>query len=163
MQNKTVCREEEEEYFGMLCRGEARGEKKAQVCRKSEANFSFGNANETRILAAERMLHSYRTIECLLEIGRRETDRGEFSGDGARKDNAEHEMQMRMRMYEIRRMILSLDDDEAKLFLYYRYIYGESILRCAEMLSISRATAYRVRRRALGLVADLMSDHRLEA
>lgn len=163
MQNKTVYREEEEEYFSILCREEGGGEKKTKVCRKSEADLNFGNANEARIFAAERMLLSYRTIESLLEIGREEAARSVYVEDSVRKDNAEHEMQMRMRMYEIRRLIMSLNDDEAKLFLYYRYIYGESILRCAEMLSISRATVYRVRRRALGLVADLMSDHRLEA
>ena len=55
----------------------------------------------------------------------------------------------RARMYEIRHFIMDLPNSDEKLFLYYRYIKGESVTNCGELLGISRAGAFRMRRRAL--------------
>ena len=64
----------------------------------------------------------------------------------------------RARMYEIRHFINSLPNCDEKLFLYYRYVRGESVERCAEMLGISRSSAYRLKNRALSLAASVMAE-----
>lgn len=55
----------------------------------------------------------------------------------------------RARMFSIRHFILDLPNSDEKLFLYYHYIKGESTERCAELLGISRRSAFRMRNRAL--------------
>ena len=55
----------------------------------------------------------------------------------------------RARMFEIRHFIMGINNCDEKLMLYYHYIKGESVERCAELLGISRSTAFRMRRRAL--------------
>lgn len=55
----------------------------------------------------------------------------------------------RARMFEIRHFVMGLDNCDEKLFLYYHYIKGESVERCAELLCVSRSTAFRMKARAL--------------
>lgn len=55
------------------------------------------------------------------------------------------------RMFTVRHFILSLDNSDEKLFLYYRYVKGESMERCAELFGVSRRTVYRLCDRALKL------------
>ena len=57
----------------------------------------------------------------------------------------------RARMFEIRHFIMSLPNGDEKLLLYYHYVRGESIERCAELLGIARASGYRLKKRALCL------------
>ena len=61
----------------------------------------------------------------------------------------------RARMFEIRHFIMSLQNSDEKLFLYYRYIKGESIENCAELLGIGRSTAYRLKKRALSFALEV--------
>lgn len=60
----------------------------------------------------------------------------------------------RARMFDIRHKILSLPNGDEKLILYYHYVKGEPVERCAEMLGISRSSAFRLRRKALCLFAE---------
>lgn len=57
----------------------------------------------------------------------------------------------RAKMFEIRHFILSLDNCDEKLLLYFHYIKEESVERCAEMMGISARSAFRLKRRALEL------------
>ena len=64
----------------------------------------------------------------------------------------------RARMYEVRHFIMSMHNCDEKLFLYYRYIKGETVERCAEMLGISRASGFRMRKRALLMACKILSS-----
>ena len=59
----------------------------------------------------------------------------------------------RARMFEIRHFIMSLPNSDEKLFLYYHYVKGESVVRCGELLGISRSGAFRMHHRALRIAA----------
>lgn len=58
-----------------------------------------------------------------------------------------------VKMFALRRFVLSLTRQKEKLFLFYHYIHGESVERCAELMDISRRTAYRLKIRALEYAA----------
>jgi hypothetical protein len=77
--------------------------------------------------------------------------------------NAEHpdadEAVIRARMYGVRRFISELScDSNSKLLLYWHYIRGVSVTRCAEMMNISRAGGFRVRKRALEAAARALRN-----
>lgn len=55
----------------------------------------------------------------------------------------------RGKMYEVRHFILNMVNSDEKLFLYYHYVRGETVERCAELLGISRSSGFRLKRRAL--------------
>lgn len=55
----------------------------------------------------------------------------------------------RAKMFEIRHAIMALPNSEEKLLLYYHYIKGEPVEKCAELLGISRSSAFRMKKRAL--------------
>lgn len=57
------------------------------------------------------------------------------------------------RMFEIRRFVLSLGGCNEKLFLFYHYVHGESVSRCAELMGISRRSAFRLKKRAIAYAA----------
>ena len=61
---------------------------------------------------------------------------------------------IRARMYGVRQFISELKcDSNTRLLLYWHYIRGVSVTRCAEMMDMSRAGAFRVRKRALEAAA----------
>lgn len=156
MQERDEDQKKASGYVEILRCAEAEGKKSRGICRKSEVYDAFGNANIPGIYAAERMLEDYLTMQRILERTERILEeRGEEPHRGE-TSLIDGDLHLRAQMYEIRRMIFAVPDDDAKLYLYYRYIYGETIERCAEMLSVSRATVYRIRRRALLLFSELM-------
>lgn len=55
----------------------------------------------------------------------------------------------RARMYEVRQFIMALPNSDEKLLLYYHYVRGESVEKCAELLGISRSSGFRMKKRAL--------------
>ena len=57
------------------------------------------------------------------------------------------------KMFELRRFVLSLGGCNEKLFLFYHYIHGESVGRVAELMGISRRSAFRLKKRALDFAA----------
>ena len=69
--------------------------------------------------------------------------------EGNRYNLPGSESHIRMKLFEIRRFVLSLGNCNEKLFLFYHYVHGESVERCAELLRISRRSAFRLKRRAL--------------
>ena len=107
--------------------------------------------SEEEIRNTENYLKAYKTNQRLLRLDRYERqylgyrDRSdEILGDGAFA---------RARMQEIRHFILSLANGDEKLLLYYHYVRGESVEKCAELLGISRAGAFRLKKRAVIMAA----------
>ena len=60
----------------------------------------------------------------------------------------------RARMFEIRHKIMSLENCDEKLMLYNIFVKGHSVERCAELMGISRSSAFRLKKRALVLAAE---------
>lgn len=54
----------------------------------------------------------------------------------------------RAKMFEVRHFLLSMPNGNEKLFLYYHYVHCHSVERCGELLGISRASAFRLKKRA---------------
>lgn len=55
------------------------------------------------------------------------------------------------KMYEVRHFVLSLGNCDEKLLLYYHYLKGDSVAKCAELLGVSERTAFRLKIKALKL------------
>ena len=68
-----------------------------------------------------------------------------------------------LRMFDLRRFVLSLDGANEKLFLFYHYIHGESVGRVAELMRISRRSAFRLKSRALEYAAARYPEYRSKA
>ena len=56
---------------------------------------------------------------------------------------------VRAKMYQTRHFVLNIKNSNEKLLLYYHFIRGESVERCAELLGISRSSAFRLKKKAL--------------
>lgn len=61
---------------------------------------------------------------------------------------------IKVKMFSLRRFVLSLGGCNEKLFLFYHYIHGESVGRVAELMGISRRSAFRLKKRALDYAAS---------
>ncbi|MBP3314183.1 MAG: hypothetical protein J6M03_00030 [Clostridia bacterium] len=62
------------------------------------------------------------------------------------------------KMFEVRHFIMSMQNCNEKLLLYYHYVRGDSVERCAELIGISRSSAFRLKKRALILAAEFYRD-----
>lgn len=103
---------------------------------------------------AEEYLGEYALYRRLMEMNQYEKDYfGKSEKDidflGREMNLPGNDAYIRMRMFEIRRFVLSLGNCNEKLFLFYHYIHGETVVRCAELMGISRRSAFRLKRRAL--------------
>ena len=67
----------------------------------------------------------------------------------------------RVKLFEIRHFIMSMENSDEKLLLYFHYVKGESVERCAELLGVARCTAFRMKKRAL-LLAVLHKKLKME-
>ncbi len=65
----------------------------------------------------------------------------------------------RIRMHEIRKFIMELENSNEKLLLYYHFVRGEPTEKCAELLGMSRSSAFRLKKRALALMYKLLREH----
>ena len=130
--------------------------------RKSEALRAFGKSKDPAILSVEGYLSDYGSIQKILEVNRYEREFGSaHASDGflMRGDPLfENEACLQARLYAIRSFILSIPDTDAKLLLYYHDVHGDNLMRCAELLHISRASVYRLKKRALTLAAALYAE-----
>lgn len=75
-------------------------------------------------------------------------------GDGFLMLPGGDEVILRSKMFNVRKFITTLDNNNCKLLLYYHYIRGNSVEKCAELLGISRTSGFRLKRRALELAAE---------
>ena len=131
--------------------------------RNSEVLPSFGNSDGIYLREVEGYLSSYRASERMLEMNRYERDYFPPLRRVTTDFSAESEVYLKAKMYEIRAFVLSLPDCDEKLLLYYHYIHGETLMRCAELLDVSRATVYRLKKRALYSAAAIYASLRKEA
>ncbi|MGN1047190.1 MAG: hypothetical protein ACI4QZ_01120 [Eubacteriales bacterium] len=97
-------------------------------------------------------LESYETNRKMLSLMRYEK---EYFG-GEERDRIDcllvpggDEVFLRAKMYEVRRFVMSIEDSNVKLLLFYHYIRGIPVEKCAELLGIGRSSAFRLKRRAL--------------
>ena len=71
---------------------------------------------------------------------------------------------VRARMFGVRQFISGLRcDSNTRMLLYWHYIRGVSVTRCAEMMDISRAGAFRLRKRALECAARSLKNLKIQA
>lgn len=119
--------------------------------RKADAE----NADVT--VAVKRFFEEYRFFLKSLEMSRYER---EYFGDCKGDEGASlgDEVLLRAKMYEIKRFILSMPGSYERLFLYYHYIRGESVEKCAELLDISRRSAFRLKKKALLHAAEIFEN-----
>lgn len=101
--------------------------------KKRIENFLKGYAMNRKLLSMEKYKKAY------------------FPDDVEDKDTPSEEPLAKARMFEVRHFILSLDNSDEKLFLYYHYVKSDSVERCAELLGISERGGYRLKNRALAL------------
>ena len=107
-------------------------------------------ASET-IARMDEYLKGYTFNRRLLQISRMED---QYFHIGEREEVEPGEPPLaRARMFEIRHFIMGLPNGDEKMLLYYHYVRGETVDRCAQMLGISRASGFRMRRRALLMAA----------
>lgn len=57
--------------------------------------------------------------------------------------------EIRIKMFEIRRLVTSLPPGDEKVLLFLKYIHGESLESCAEKLGLSPRHIYRLHKNAL--------------
>ena len=57
----------------------------------------------------------------------------------------------RAKMFEVRYFILELPNCYEKELLYFHYVHGDTVEKCAELLGVSRASAFRLKKKALAL------------
>ena len=125
------------------------------VSDKLSSNKTSVNIDAARLREAENYLSGYSLNRKLLRMDRYE--REYYGSDESAELDRESPGEVplaRARMYEIRHFIMSLENCDEKLFLYYRYVKGETVERCAELLGISRASGFRMRKRALQLACE---------
>lgn len=68
-------------------------------------------------------------------------------------DNKALHTALRLKMFEIRRFVLSIPGRDEKTFLFLRYIHGETMESCAEKMHISPRNVYRLKNSALSMAA----------
>lgn len=61
---------------------------------------------------------------------------------------------VRAKMYEIRHFIMAMPNTTEKILLYYHYVRNDSVEKCAELLGISRSSAFRLKKRGLALAFE---------
>lgn len=114
----------------------------------SERNNTTSEMNEKEALSrADEYLKGYGFNRRLLRLARYEK---EYFGESELEEAEVGEPPLaRARMFAIRHFIMSLPNGDEKLFLYYHYVRGESVERCAELLGIARSSGFRLKKRAL--------------
>ena len=97
-------------------------------------------------------LSGYKLFRDLLELEKYE--REFITSHPWMKERPGDIMLARAQMFEIRHFILDLPNSNEKILLYLHYIDCEPIERCANIMNMSRSSAFRLKKRALRLAAD---------
>ena len=103
--------------------------------------------SQAEIRKAEQFLKGYQINRKFVRVDRYERS---YMGYRELPEELPGEIALaRARMFEVRHFIMGLPNNDEKLLLYYHYVRGESIEKCAELLGISRASGFRMKKRAL--------------
>ena len=120
-------------------------------CKKVREAMTESPISKEEVRKIDDYLKAYQLNRRLLRLDRYEREYlgyretvDEVMGDGALA---------RAKMYEIRHFIMEMANSDEKLLLYYHYIRGESVEKCGELLGISRASAFRLKKKALELAS----------
>ncbi len=110
-------------------------------------------SNEEKINKVKNYLEAYQLNLKMMRMNKYER---EFLLDRFSEEDTTlgEDVFLQARMLEIRRFVMSLDNSDAKLILYYHYIRGESVEHCAELMHLSRRTGFRLKKKALELAAE---------
>ena len=105
--------------------------------------------------AVEDYLMTYGFYKKLLRIDKYEQ---EFFSDRSESpdllDRSSEIALAHAKMFEVRHFIMGMQNCDEKLFLYHHYVHCDSVERCAELIGISRSSAFRLKKRALVLAAE---------
>ena len=55
----------------------------------------------------------------------------------------------RAKMFQVRHFIMGMRNSREKLLLYYHYVHCDTVEKCAELMGISRSSAFRLKKKAL--------------
>lgn len=116
----------------------------------TEMKQEVKKSNETDRADINRYLRDYRRTYSMLRassLTKRFSYEDTFSADA-------DEAIFRSKMFEIRSLILSIEQMPEKMLLYYYYVKGFTLERCAKVLGISRRSVYRLKLRALDLALE---------
>ena len=98
---------------------------------------------------AENYLNSYKFCRRMLNL--KNYEEKYFDTLEWEKESPAEFTLARAKMYEVRHFILDLPNGDEKLLLYYHFVRGETVERCAELLGVSRSSGFRMKKRALEL------------
>lgn len=101
----------------------------------------------TLLWEAENELKEYGLLGKQIRASRYER---EFFG----KPTTGEDAFLQAKQYAIRKRVFDLPNCPEKLFLDLHYLRGHSVERCAELMDISRRTAFRLKKRAIALYSD---------
>lgn len=136
--------------------------------KKESARFS-PDVTAGELALAREFLESYRIGQRMLDCA--EYDRKYFDHERRRRmydyiceengterggvlGSSFDETVLRVRMYGVQNLIETLHcDTNTRLLLYWHYLRGRPVTYCASIIGVSRASAFRIRRRALEAVA----------
>lgn len=99
------------------------------------------------IKQVENYLKSYKFCQKLIMLGNYEKKYFETL-EWEREIPAEFSL-ARSKMFEVRHFIVNMDNSNEKLMLYYHYVHCDTVEKCAELMGISRSSAFRLKKRAL--------------
>ena len=120
---------------------------------KVRESMTKASVNNTEIQKVENYLKGYMLNQKLLRLDRYERT---YFGYRDSEETIPDTPIARAKMFEIRHFIMSLENSDEKLFLYYRYVKGEPMERCAELLGMSPRSVYRLQARALATAYRLL-------
>ena len=112
--------------------------------------------NTGKFADVKNFLESYQLNKKMIEMlaYEREYFGAQSQGDGFLMLPGGDEVLLRSKMFNVRKFITTLENNNCKLLIYYHYVRGNSVEKCAELLGISRTSGFRLKRRALELAAE---------
>ena len=144
----------------------------ADEAAKERLRYS-ADVSAQELSAAREYLESYRIGQRILSCA--DYDRQYLARDRNKRELYDHfcdenanarvlgsrfdETLLRARMFGVQTFIENLRcDTNCRLLLYWHYVRGRSVTFCASIIGVSRASAFRIRHRALEYAARALRD-----